>query len=468
MVREKWVGVMVVAAVLLSTVDSWAVYSPSGQALKVVYAVEDALLDKVIAATEIGVRSTTTGKVAKGWGIARFAGNALGPLLTIGVSVGGVLISSYLDDWVASHDWWLEGNEIYRASGTGAWQTAPGAPGVGLSVSTAPGAYIIEVRQTAAEALAARNAKGGGGTEVACGACIYQWPPGTWACDNTGVGQWDCAVWGNYATGQVSGKYYYYMYPRNGHTEYVQWVADDPVVVSSASLESQFVTDFATDGGLARQVGADLVDYLGDKVGNANRQWPGTVPESGGYSPLSDAQGATVQQAFNDAVDAKAKENLQERADENGTMVPGGAVEGPAGSDWEYTPEQIAAAQYTKDMEREGAYLTEWGAEKPDDGNDSTIDAGAYTLPERRDLAGVLNSFRSGISSLPIVSWANGVNLTVTGASSIINLPIPAAWGSSITVDFADYENILDGMGNGLYALVGIASVLFLFRGRGD
>lgn len=80
----------------------------------------------------------------------------------------------------------------------------------------------------------------------------------------------------------------------------------------------------------------------------------------------------------------------------------------------------------------------------------------------------MLDTFKSSLDSLPIISWVNGVELEVSGASSVVSLPLPEAWGSSITVDFADYENILDMMGNGLYALVGMASILFLFRGRGD
>ena len=67
-----------------------------------------------------------------------------------------------------------------------------------------------------------------------------------------------------------------------------------------------------------------------------------------------------------------------------------------------------------------------------------------------------------------MISWVQGVNLEVSGANSIVTLPLPAAYGGSMTVDFADYESVLDTMGNGLYAIVGMASILFLFRGRGD
>ena len=212
----------------------------------------------------------------------------------------------------------------------------------------------------------------------------------------------------------------------------------------------------------AWRMAQDAVEAVGPGVSAANNNWPGDVPASGGYSPMTDAQGSEVQQALNDGVPADVKDDMGQDGNSSTSRYIQGLT------DWEYTPEQMAAAQKVKDLEREAAWVTDWTANKPADGNGSSIDAGSYTLPERRDLPGVLTTFKNAVGSLPLVSWANGFHVTVTGASSLMTLPLPAGMGGPINVDFADYEGVLDTMGNGLYALVGIASVLFLFRGRGD
>lgn len=297
-------------------------------------------------------------------------------------------------------------------------------------------------------------------TQGGCTSAGYN--PGSSPC---GRG-WSATYWE--ASTKSAGAYTHQcLYPKNGHTEYVTYTPPSPEPVDAGTVGSTFQSDFATDASNARRSGVDLLTYLGNLVSTANRAWPGTVPDVSGYSPMTEAQGDTVQEAFNDALDPQAKAELQDIADANGTSAPPGSNQGGQ-NDWEYTPEQMATAQKTADLEREATWVTDWTAEKPADGNDSTAAPGTYTLPERRDLPGVLDTFKNGIAALPLVSWASGFEISVTGASSIIELPIPQAWGNAITVDFADYENVLDAMGNGLYALVGIASMLFLFRGRGD
>lgn len=439
------------------------VYNAGGQALKVVHAVEDTLLDKVIAATELGVRSTATGKTVTGWGVCRFAANAISPLLVIGISAGGVLWSPVVEPWLQSHGWWYE-DDGAKMHGTGSYQVVEGSQGVGsMSGSDAWGTDQVILMPTQAAADAAGSAAGGQNY----GYTMWR------ACPATGRNLcWSLTYWGasiymlRVPTSGDPSTVTFWIYPKSGAS--VEWVEGPTTPLPDATMKSQFETDFATDGSLAREVGIDLINYLGGLVETANQEWPGTVPEAGGYAPLSDAQGATVQTAMNDAIDAQAKADLQESADENGTMAPAGTNQGPANVDWEYTPEQHAAAQKVKDLEIEAGYMTDWAADKPDDGDGGNVTAGTYTLPERKDLSGVLDTFKGALNNLPIISWASGVNLQVSGASSIVNLPIPAAWGGSIEVDFADYESVLDAMGAGLYAIVGMAGVLFLFRGRGD
>ena len=65
----------------------------------------------------------------------------------------------------------------------------------------------------------------------------------------------------------------------------------------------------------------------------------------------------------------------------------------------------MAAAQYKKDLEREAGWMTDWAGNKPSDGNGSSVDPGAYTLPERKDLPTVLGTFQSELQICRFVKW---------------------------------------------------------------
>lgn len=443
-------------AVVMAAIPAGAmVYSPQGQALTTLAAYEDTLLDRVIAATKVGVTSSTTGKRATGWGIARFTGSALAPMLTISIAAGGILWEPVIEPWLTENGWWYD-NGVIRGHGDNEYVASPGAPGAGKYVGQTDGqggTCYAHLYPTQADAIAAYDAYGGTSLSINmfndCG------PYGL--C-------WSDVYWGHTAKVRRTGssgsyQYHHFGWPKNGAS--VELKQEEK---SAATVEDEFETDFAVDGSLARSLGVEVVTWAGQQLEVANRNWPGTVPAA--VPGLSESQQDALQTAVNNAIDTQVKDELQDAADQNGTS-PAPGSSGTA-SDWEYTPEQMAAAQNVKDLEREAAWLTDWEADKPADGNETGVTAGEYTLPERKDLTGVLDTFQGSLASLPIISWASGVELEVSGASSIINLPLPAAWGSSITVDFADYEDILDMMGAGLYALVGMASVLFLFRGRGD
>lgn len=260
--------------------------------------------------------------------------------------------------------------------------------------------------------------------------------------------------------GDTGWSYVEYLYPKG--SGYVEWQPGEPVVVSDGSYNTAYDSDFAAGNELVTKSAVDLIDYMGNLIENANREWPGVVPDPEGYGPLSDEQADIVQQALNDGIDEAAKEKLEEMADANGTMQPDGSV--AHWEDWEYSPEAIATAIDAKEREREAAWENDW--EAPDNG--SVIEAGSWEAPEKRDLGGVLDTFSAGLNNLPLVSWLTGYTIELSGATSVVTLAVPVSMGGSIEVDFADYESILDTVGNGLYAVVGLACILFLFRGRGD
>jgi hypothetical protein len=449
----------IVALVMMVGVKpAGAVYSELGQALKTVAAFEDTLLDRVIAATEIGVRSSATGKKVTGWGVSKFAGNALGPLVTIGLAAGGVLWSPVIEPWLQSHGWWYDSG-VYEAVWNGGWVAKPG-------VQIGPMAWSITTNGYGTASVVI-------GYDLAdCENRVH--PAQGWTCNCTYVTpNWVSAGWpggwgSNTCCFQNAHAVTVCMKPSSSPDSMVQHDTTTGVV-ANATIQTQFETDFGTDGSLARQVGVALVNYLGGLVDNANRSWPDTVPEAGGYAPLTDGQGATVQQAMNDALDAQAKTQLQGIADANGTSNPPGSQTGQ-NNDWEYTPEQIAAAQYIQNLALDDKRVADFdsGGGNDDNGSDNNT-AGSYTIGARSDLAALLLSYTNSMAALPVVSVVQNSGVTVTGAVSYIDLPLPALLGgNSIHVNFADYESYLIGFGNLLYAFVGFHWLMWLFMGRGD
>lgn len=428
-----------------------AVYNPAGQALKVVAAVEDSLLDKVIAATEIGVRSQTTGKTATGWGVARFAGSAIGPLLTIGLAVGGVAWSPYIEPWLVEKGWFWEDGQVRKNVQTGVYELAPGATGYG-----AMSWYSSYIAKTI-------NVTGFRpyGTYIP-GSIIHS--------SAMAQGGWSSTIWACYnQSSDFANPYNVLCKPGQTYASYVQ-LQTIHQAVPEADLKSGFETSFQTDQSNARAIAQALIDYLGPMVKEANKDWPGTVPKDSGYAPMTASQGATVQQTMNDAIDPKAKAELQQYADANGTSAPPGSNTGPAAQDWEYTPDQMAQAWRNQadslDQAQYQAFADNGGG---DDNGDDNITGGTFTIPERQDLSAILVGYMTTVSGLPLVSAIQGSGVVLSNESSTVDLPKPEFMGGGIiSINFAQYEWFLVMMGNMLYTVVSLRWLIWLFMGRGD
>lgn len=414
----------------------------------------EGLITELVVPGKVAVEGSV-GKVSKWANLA--IGKTPASVITRVAIEGGLLVGTlYLGPWLAEHAMqWMNG-EVVVQQGSGGYVASQYATGIGALSGKTSGNYDWDI------------------TFVPWGTPYGTYPAAwsrsipCWDCDYRmrDIYGWDIEKWVFSCTGVIGNPTYKFTgcmaKPKySANANYVE-EGSEYVAVSSEDLQDTLEGDLVEPDSSAWYLSEDAIKAIEAGVNNANAAWPGQVPAADGYTGLSTSQGADVQQALNDSVPDQVKDDLMDDANSTDANYPEVFL------DWEYTPEQMAAAQKVKDLEREAAWVTDWTANKPADGNGSSIDSGSYTLPERRDLPGVLTTFKNAVGSLPLVSWANGFHVTVTGASSMMTLPLPAGMGGPINVDFADYEGVLDTMGNGLYALVGIASVLFLFRGRGD
>lgn len=93
---------------------------------------------------------------------------------------------------------------------------------------------------------------------------------------------------------------------------------------------------------------------------------------------------------------------------------------------------------------------------------------GDITPSEKKNLTSIMDSFKAGLSGLPLLSWLSNQAPSITSGSSSLTFPFPSLVGGPKTVNFADYESSLDFMGNALLSIVGIGWTMFLLKGRGD
>lgn len=254
------------------------------------------------------VGGIVSGKAVAEWAVGVYDSQKLAAMTTQLIRAGTFAGTAALAGALTYFGWqYINGVLTIVTPGSG-YIPAEGAPGVGLSVSTPPySAYIIGVRPTQAAAQEACNAQGCQGS-AAAGACVYQWPPGSYNCDYTGVGQWSSAYWGNYFTYQISGKYYYYMYPLGGHSEYVT----QPMTYTPATDED--ITNAANQAIIDEvahviEMVRDGMSAVARVITDANKHFP--APPVGG---VADGRGNSLTGAQQDAVQ---------------TAVNAGVAEGP-------------------------------------------------------------------------------------------------------------------------------------------
>lgn len=475
MVRGAWVAVLVVVGVMISE-GCWAgVYNRSGQVLQLPsggtlspgepnYSYikrlmqDQGLLPMAVAIPAKVAVEGTVGKVSK-W--AQLAVTSAPASVITKVAIEGTLLvgSVLLGEWVESKGWSIIDGLIHKPSGTGAYIAGAGSPGVGEMTFVYGGnTYNVFLYPNATAATEAAQAAGGQ-------AFNYSYTTLT----NNG---WSATYWGKSAYNTrvpISGNpctIGYYLYPQNGAS--VVWQDSPAVAVTGDEIEDEVKedldrTDDVEQRELSWELAQEAVESVGPAVYEANQEWPNTVPDDAGYDPLTAGEGAEVQTALNDSIPAAVKDDLG--ADGNSTTA-----NYPVQRDWEYTPEQMAAAQLVMDKALDDYRYEQFvaGGGNDDNGSDNST-GGTYSVPDRKDLGGLLVSFGTSMAALPVVSVVQNSGVTVDGAISYIDLPKPDIMGGgTVRVDFADYESWLIGFGNLLYAFVGFHWLMWLFMGRGD
>lgn len=187
-------------------------------------------------------------------------------------------------------------------------------------------------------------------------------------------------------------------------------------------------------------------------VNSANKSWPAAAPSYSGTA-LSPSQGSTVQQALDDSITDTQKAELNE-----------GAQRQAGDSDWEYTPEEMAAAQYQMDKkldeERKAEYDSYNNATPSYDTNMNT--------PEKDLLTPKLNSFMAFITgeSSPISTLQSAGDVTISGGSCVIDADL-GDWGT-MHFSFCEWGSSVETLGSVMLMMCSFLWLAWFFMGRGD
>jgi len=91
------------------------------------------------------------------------------------------------------------------------------------------------------------------------------------------------------------------------------------------------------------------------------------------------------------------------------------------------------------------------------------------SAPEKESLTAALSHYTDGLGTLPIIGILTGAQLSISGSDPVLTLPLAIGESTNnITVDFSEYQTILDLIGTMLLTWVGISWIMWLFMGRGD
>jgi hypothetical protein len=83
-------------------------------------------------------------------------------------------------------------------------------------------------------------------------------------------------------------------------------------------------------------------------------------------------------------------------------------------------------------------------------------------VPEKDSITTRLDEFWTGVKNLPVVSLLTGMSVELDGATCTFSIPNPWS-GEDMVVDFCQYENQLEVVGNIMLSAVTVWAILFLF-----
>ncbi len=240
---------------------------------------------------------------------------------------------------------------------------------------------------------------------------------------------------------------------RPGNQETADQLVPATKTVTDADWESNLTDDIdsATTG--LKKAARDLVKAAVDAITDAYNEWR----EKGLTTTIPAADLAEVKTALNNAV-SQAQSDALEAKDTVEDAEQGVVTAGKA-SETENMADAVKKGVTAADQAMTPPTMPDGPApeELPPD-------------PEKSSLTSVLESYKNNLSTLPIVSLLNDAQVNISGSSSVLHLPVRFMGipDTTITIDFANYESILDMLGGLLLTFVGFDWTIWLFLGRGE
>lgn len=382
----------------------------------------------------------------------------------------GLLVGTYfLNDWLQEMDWTLDeqtgvvmkddpaSSPYYRPSSQaqGVGQVASGcfAPYQGGPTNRKSEGNTFCESSTACTSAAQAYASSKGGTYMA------------WGNFETWFTNWNTTYWGG---GQVmyavpggngcGGTYAYkgFTGPKTGYWQMVEYVEGGKIPVTEADMEDGWQDSHEGESQNAEAMRQSAFAALAPYVNESNKNWPVDRISPGGApagSPqLTQAQQNKIQQAIDDSI----------TSDDNATLQNPGAGQVGDG-DWEYTPEQMAQAQYEKDKQLDG----EQKADYESYGVEALGAPEEPSPPEKQSITETLEGFIEGQETSGILSILDSAK-EINSSGGVCSMGVDLGDWGTLEFSFCEWETQLNAFGNMLVMLCSLGWLLWFFMGRGD
>jgi len=454
---KKGKVVLVLLGILVGTVgvtrESWAYFNSAKQVTKL-FGSSSSWMSNGYGLTAGKVIAVGASGIASRYAWLKFLPSHIGLIYSAWELSGALIDNAVVNGWLEDTGWQRDQDGDVMKPGEDSYSFTSGAPGIGQNPFTYGG-----ITYTIRPVPSTFTQQGDN-----CG-----------FTDAILIGKgWDVTKWTLRRDGPFPA-----CWTGNGGPPYTGFLTAKPTTASwvtttqnyspasETDLQNELAADLETGTEAAVAVYEELINKTEALVETVNDTVP--QPETQTYVDpeseveLSDATVDDIQEAVNQGVQTETETELSDETDGNTTIISNLPSEW---TDWEYTPEQMASAQYTKDKQLSGEEYEDY-VDNVDDNITSEDDN--YTLPEvETTVTETLTWYQNYVNGLPFIGWITDQVPEVGTGNAVITLPIPDAWGSDLQVDFSEYEDHLDWLGSALYAITWLGCMLWLIKGRGD
>ena len=412
-----------------------------------------------LTAGAFGIESADHGVIGKssiasivgGEVVEKAVGLAVGPsklkyIAAVAIQAGMLVGMDYFGDWLSQNTWQYSDGQILAPDPNQlAYYTLPeGGAGIG-STSYCEIAHWVLDSVLALGAACPYNSGDYGSWSGWARFDMFGWNGSLWEICWSRQGQ-------DYSCGSLRGIYKFSVRPKNSNdqlTYHEGGVAPRTDEEVRASLEELF--NGSTETGSKMKQGA--MAAVAPSVNSANRAGVTSEPSYAGTG-LTQAQGTTVQQNLDDSV----------TEDQTAEVEEGGQRKASGEADWEYTPEEMADAQFIKDQELDSLRKAEYDSYA---NTTASYDSGIET-PDKDSLTSKLEGFMGFMqgSGSPISSLAAIGEVQSSGGSCVIQADL-GNWGN-IDFSFCEWGGSIESLGTIMLMMCGFLWMAWFFMGRGD